>query len=399
MTIGTVRRPVAWAALLAALLPAGACSVADNLSADEMLAEIDGIVRVDAVAGERRLYYVDRAPVSAWYQRLFLTVPIRAPLRWLFGASHEASIENPAAHVRELLRELPDETGGDLAACVMTAVRCGWIAELEASAQSRIVAVDGLAAMAQQLALPLFGGALDRFGLPPDPARVALARAGVQGGRPENRRAGAWQGEQARAYREALGVLTAAPLDDWAARLVLVEELLTLHELEPEADLRPITAAAVRAALQHLIEGVLLRQVQSRAPEYVETRLCALEQVRRLGGPAAVPLLLAVMAASPERLARGEPRFDPDPLIQLRLIRFCGQLSGELALRAVRLPGRADWEAIAPADFLATTILTEQAYYSKLRTPALVALTWSLRRPRLDPDPTWVREWREGRAR
>jgi hypothetical protein len=42
--------------------------------------------------------------------------------------------------------------------------------------------------------------------------------------------------------------------------------------------------------------------------------------------------------------------------------------------------------------------LNEQAYYSKLRTPALVALTWSLGQPRLDPDPEWVRRWREGRG-
>jgi hypothetical protein len=36
-------------------------------------------------------------------------------------------------------------------------------------------------------------------------------------------------------------------------------------------------------------------------------------------------------------------------------------------------------------------------YYSKLRTPALVALTWSLRRPRFDPDPGWVSAWRQQR--
>jgi hypothetical protein len=40
--------------------------------------------------------------------------------------------------------------------------------------------------------------------------------------------------------------------------------------------------------------------------------------------------------------------------------------------------------------------LNQQAYYSKLRTPALVALTWSLQRPHLDPDPAWVGQWLDG---
>jgi hypothetical protein len=48
---------------------------------------------------------------------------------------------------------------------------------------------------------------------------------------------------------------------------------------------------------------------------------------------------------------------------------------------------------VAPVDFLAQTILTEQAYYSKLRTPAMAALSLALGRPSLDPDPTWVRDW------
>jgi hypothetical protein len=107
--------------------------------------------------------------------------------------------------------------------------------------------------------------------------------------------------------------------------------------------------------------------------------------------------MLAVMAASPAQRARNEPRFDPDPLVQLRLIHYCGQLQGELATTEVTLPGRKEWDSVAPVDFLANTVLTEQMYYSKLRTPALVALTWSLRRPRFDPDPGWVSAWRQQR--
>jgi hypothetical protein len=70
-------------------------------------------------------------------------------------------------------------------------------------------------------------------------------------------------------------------------------------------------------------------------------------------------------------------------------------LRGDLATASVRLPGRADWEAQSAQDFLVTTILNERSYDSKLRGPALVALTWSLQRDRVDPDLRWVELWRE----
>ena len=164
---------------------------------------------------------------------------------------------------------------------------------------------------------------------------------------------------------------------------------------EPVAEVRAIARDAVRAALRHMIEGLLLEIVQGRGRDTVDLRLCTMEQIRRLGGPRVVPLLLAVMARSPAEQARQEVSYDPD--VQLRLIQYCGQLRGELADTVVQLPGRLGYEVASPRDFLAITILNEKDLYSKLRTPALVALTWSLQRPRLDPDPAWVRQWREQR--
>ena len=63
----------------------------------------------------------------------------------------------------------------------------------------------------------------------------------------------------------------------------------------------------------------------------------------------------------------------------------------------MRLPGRLDWEATSAAEFLAQTILSETAYYSELRAPAIVALTWCLGRPTIDLDPAWVRAWFDNR--
>ena len=110
-----------------------------------------------------------------------------------------------------------------------------------------------------------------------------------------------------------------------------------------------------------------------------------------------MPLLLAAMAASPAEQQAGAPAFDPDTLVMLRLIHYCGQLGPELRGSVVRLPGRQDWEATSPVEFLARTILSQRAYYSQLRTPAIVALTWCLGRDALDPDPAWVRAWLDGR--
>lgn len=398
MSAPTQRRRAGLALACAGLVEFAGCSVADNLSAGEILEELDAIVRIEGTGDDRRIDYLERVEVSAWYMRAFLLVPLRGALGWTFGRRQQVTLDHPSAHVRGLLRELPDETAGDLATCAYAASRFGWLAELDRNPETRVLGLDGLAAISGQLALEPFAGSFDDLMLPPDPQQLALARAGVQAARPEARAGREWSDASLQPYGEALAALTARPLEGWAERLLLIEDLNALYAAETDRRAQPWIAAALRAALRHGVAGVLLRAVQSRDPRLAEVRLCAMEQVRRLGGPRIVPLLLAVMAASPAQLARGESRFDPDPLVQLRLIHYCGQLGRELAETTVRLPGRADWEATSPADFLANTVLSEQDYYSRLRTPALVALAWCLRRQRIDPDPEWVREWREQRG-
>ncbi|MBL8754671.1 MAG: hypothetical protein JNK15_15310 [Planctomycetes bacterium] len=380
-------------AVLGGALLAG-CTVADNLSAPVMLAEVDRIVRVEGTGPGRTLHYEPRAVVSRWYIRAFATQPIRPVLGLLFGRTSEQELANPRAHVRELLRELPDETHADTLLCAQAAVRLGWIAELESNTESRLCAIDGLCRMAEQLEVPLFTD-LARFGEPIDGDRWNQARAGLAAGAPDVRTAEFGEAGRA-AYAEALRLAASAPLGDGASRLLLLEELTRLLALEPNAELREVASGAMRSALRHTLEGALVRLVQGRAAEDVDLRLCAMEQIRRHGGPATVPLLLAVMAATPAQVARGEPLYDTDPLVQLRLIQYCGQLRGELAMATTRLPGRSGEVLLSPAQFLATLILNQQAYYSKLRTPALVALTWSLQRPGLDPDPAWVAKWLDG---
>lgn len=391
------RRLVAPLGVAALALSGGACSVADNLSADEILTEVDAIVDVEGSGRDLELKYRDRAEVSTWYMRMFLLQPLRLPLGFVFGRTGEASLEHPVRHVRELLAELPDEVGGDLLLGANAMIWMGWIAQLERNAHSRLIALDGMAAVARALELPLFAGDPTRFGAPDEPDALAAARASVQMARPDTRPAALRDEAALRPYAEGLARLTAAPLRHGVERLGLLEEIAGLYVAEDVRAIRPAVAAALRAALVHALEGMLAEIVADRDPDRVDLRLCAMGHVRALGGPRTVPLLLALMVASEADIARGAPRFDAHHLVQLRLIQYCGQLRGALADTAVRLQGRQGYPLLTPVEFLAITILNERDLYPKLRTPALMALTWSLQRPRLDPDPAWVREWRDQR--
>ncbi len=299
--------------------------------------------------------------------------------------------------MRELLRELPDEAGRDLAAYAATSSRFAWLASLDRNPETRVLAIDGLADVCRQLTIAPFGGPIAELDLSADPAVLARAQAAVQVARPETR-GDTWSDELLGPYRDALATLTERPLGGWVQRTLLVEDLTALYLVESEARARPWVADALRRAIGHCVRGVLLDTIRGRDRRLAEVRLCAMEQVRRLGGPRTVALMLAVMAASPEERAAGLPPFDPDALVQLRLIHYCGQLDAEAAQQAVRLPGQEAWQTTSPAEFLARTVLSETGYYSKLRTPALVALAWCLRRPSVDPDPGWVREWLESRG-
>ena len=389
-----MRRVVRGCVVSVALALLGSCSVAEGLSRDEILEEIQAIVHVEAGAGRQQLSYADEAVVLHDYMRMVALGPLRWPLGWAFGWRGVRRLPSSAYHVRELLRELPHQTRGGwfdgpaLVPCATGAAWCAWFAMLDPSAATRIVALDGLSRISEQLGLASFEGSFAEIMQAMDPAAAADARRRVQ--------AALDDGDQ-EALARALADWTALPLGVVSERVLLVEELTaTLADLGAAPE-RPLVEAALRAALAHCVRGVLLDSIDGRARELAEVRLCGMEQVRRLGGARTVPLMLAVMAASPTERANGVPHYDPDTLVQLRLIHYCGQLSEAQAAEVVRVPGRQEWEATTAAEFLARTILRERDYYSKLRVPALVALTWCLGRPRVDPDPAWVREWLGGR--
>lgn len=374
------------------------CTAADNLNYTEITTELDGIATFVGTGPSRQVQYAERAPVAAWYMRSPLTWPLRWPLGFLFGARHEGELDNAAGHVRELLVELPDEAAGDLVACSDAFVRLAMFAEVDPGVATQITAMACLSQLAVRLQLPMFAGAMESFGLQADPTRLAAARAAIRLGRPEQRPTQDWDAARAANYREALATLVERPLPGWIDRLALVGELATLWQLETDAELRVHLGTVLRTATAQALELLLLRKVQGQQPELADVRLSAMQAIRSLGGPRTVPLLLAFMAAPANEVRAGSTRrFDPDSLVQLRLIHLCGQLRGELALQALHLPNRDAWEPIAPAEFLAMTVLNEQDYFSTLRIPAMAALALSLGLPRITYEVDWVAQWLKDR--
>jgi hypothetical protein len=370
------------------------CSVADMLSSNEIIEELDEIVKIEHTGDVDRIVYMEQAKVSKWYMHNSLLGPIRTPLGWTFGRRAVITLENPGQHVRDLLAALPDQTNANIVMCGAAASRFCWLAILDLNPETQVLAVDGLADVCRQLDINPFEGDFNESLIPLDAGKEETARAGLRlFAPPENGRRRA--DEDLTSYQIALEQISSGPLGRTDEMFRLIDDLSALYAVEPAKEPRKWIAEALKKAISYSTYAVLLGTIKSRSRRLAELRLCAMEQIRRLGGARTVPLLLAIMTASPQELAAGLSSFTRDSLVQLRLIHYCGQLKGELANTMVRLPGREQWASPTPNQFLARTILNERAYYSKVRTPAIVALTWSLGRPRVDPDPAWVRKWLE----
>lgn len=387
--------------LLGGLLLAGlgGCTAADNLSYDDLVYELDAIVAVEGADEQRAIVYRDHAATSNWYMRQFWLGPLRWPLGWTFGKRSSGELKSPVRHVRELLVELPDEAGGDRQANVQLGLRVAWLAAFDQNSANRVIALDVLAEVAQRLALPVLPAPAEALLVPLEAATAAAAQATLAQHAAGLRGETVLAADERAASLQALQVVVAAPLSGLAPRLQLAQQLALLQYEAVDAELAAAADAALQAALTHVVRGVLIDLCRSRAADLSEVRLCAIEHFRRLGGPASVPLLVALTTATPEQIRRGEDRFEPDPLVRLRLLSYAGQLRGELAQQQVLLPGVEAWATLSPAEFLAQTILNEQSYYSRLRVPALKTLSLSLERPTFDYDVAWVRAWLEERSR
>jgi len=379
------------------LLALSACSVA-NLSYAEVQRDLDAIVFVAEPEDEPQLAYRDEAQLAPWYARSWLLLPVKWLLLSLFTETVDTTLENPSGAVRELAAELAPKAGRNLVHTVRSTQRLVRIAELDPSALNRMVALDGLALSAAAHGFDLTDG-LQRGQewLQPDPELTDWID-GFAELRPAARPAGTkLTAEQAARYHVVLSGLTVRPLSNWQSRLALRAELTQALAQEHDPELRRLTTNRLRRALAHAIQATVVAALVGQDPDWVDVRLRALELLHRAGGADTVPLLLALMSSSAERIAAGDPPFDPDLFVQRRLIHICGQLNRERAGRSLLLPGDQEWQRVSPLDFLARIVLDDGAFLSPLALPAREALARCLGRQRLeladDQGEDWVRSW------
>lgn len=382
------------------LLAAGGCSVA-HLSYAEIERDLDAIVLAEGQNEEQRLVYRYEVQQASWYARAWLLLPLKQLLLMAFGSVADVELENPSGRVRELLTVLAPKAEDDLLRGASAAHRLVRIAELDPSPLNRIVALDGLAVLADAHGFDLAAG-LARGFAPLRPAEELSAWVLDFNRLHPGRRtpAGApLEGQSADRYRGVLRALCAEPLPTWWDRMSLVGGLSTAWQHEQSPELRVLTLECLRRALRHAIQWTIVTALLGQERRWVDVRLRALEIVHRAGGPDSVPLLLALMANSPERIAANEPQFDPHPLVQLRLIHLCGQLDRERAVRRVQLPGREHWQPVAPVEFLARIALDRNTFRAPLALPARAALAYSLGRRSIglleDEEEDWVWSWYE----
>jgi hypothetical protein len=382
---GAPRGGARWILPLLGLLAVPACSIS-NLSVPMALRDLDAAVEVRGVGVDQSVSYRTEVVATAGIARWWLLKPIRPVLLWIFGERVPRTVENPSEYVRDLLTVLGDKATSDPLLCAELVQRFVRIAMLDPSALNRIVAIDGLARIAELRGVELLGTvAQDGVVLAaPERGEEWLERFAAL--RPAARQpiGSALDEEQRAAYVSAMAGLVERPLPHWSQRLALAVDLAHAVRDERQTDLRVAAGAALAKAVEHAVRWAVLESLAGRDPEWVEVRVRALEALRSSGGPDSMPLLLALLAASPEAIAAGTPQFEEAEPMRLRLIRLCGQLDEARALRSVSLPMRGSWERVAPAEFLARTALVGDPYSSAFALPAREALAVCLNRTTSD---------------
>lgn len=375
-------------AATAALLLGVACSV-HNLSYPQVAQDIDCAVEVEGAGDEERLVYRTEVEATWGIARWSLMKPFRWLLFAIFGERVERELENPSAYVRELAGVLAPKAGDDLLLCAGATQRLARIAELDPAPINRIVALTGLSQIAAARGISLTEGLVE---LGPRPALLERAtgwRDDFARLRPSARApiGGPLDPVDAKTYLDAISGLCARPLPSWRQRLALLSDLenATVDERQPQL-LAP-TTDAFAVALGHAIRNCVVEAATGRNRELLEVRICALELLHRSAGPDSVPLLLALVAASPEQIQEGEPQFEENDALRLRLVHMCGQLDEARALRSMRIAGREDWQEVAPAEYLARLALDGDPFLSSTALPAREALAFCLQWRDSNPDP------------
>ncbi len=386
--------------LVAGSLSISACSVS-NLNYRMVIQDLDAAVVVEGEGAEERLVYRDTVDATWGIARWSLLVPFRWALFALFGERVTRELENPSQYVRELSGQLAPKSGRRVDRACASIQRLVRIAELDPSPLNRITALAGIAAIAAQQEVVLTDGLEENGPKPPLATDAPRWRDEFARLRPAAREPVGSQLSDAdeATYRAAIAGLVGTPLPEWRQRLALLADLENAAEEEGDRELRAETVQALRLALGHAMRATAVQASLGRDRELLEVRIRALELLHRSAGPDSVPLLLALLAASPKQIEAGEPQFEDNDSMRLRLVHMCGQLDEARALRSVRIRGREAWQEVTPAEFLARLALDGDPYFSPTALPAREALAFCLLRRSAVPAPDaeggadWVAEW------
>lgn len=297
----------------------------------------------------------------------------------------KTKISNPSTFARDRMLCFAEEAVGDMHRTALAVARLSWVLDGDRHALNQITAVRGLHVLARSLNL--------------DPLAVDLGPVPEQS---EEAIAAAWQPNvetlrvcvtQIAADRRLSPSLLAACIDalqrardlvppgprDRRAQVLLFNYLA--HRAA-ERELRTQATAALEIALQRTASDSLRRALfEPRSPAVRDTavRVCC-----GLGDERAVARILRSVA-TPRVGGRGLlARTDLDRTVRLTLVRLCGQLPPEVALRAE--PGGP-----APVEFL-YDVVSDPGADRALNVAALEALACCLGRP-LSLERDWADAW------
>lgn len=376
------------------------CSV-NNLSYPQVLQDIDCALEVDGQGEDQRLVYRTEVEATWGIARWSLMVPFRWFLFPLFGERVERKLDNPSAYVRELVEVMAPKAGADPLRCSAATQRLVRIAELDPAPINRITALNGLAQIARARGRTLTDGVAQLGARPPILEQATQWQVDFARLRPAARASvgGPLGPVEEAAYRDALMGLSSRPLPSWRQRLGWLADLENALFEERQEGLREQTRSAWNAALDHAAQRTVVEASMGRNRELSEVRICSMELLHRSGGADCVPLLLALVAASPEQIQSGEPQFEDSDALRLRLVHMCGQLDQARAMQSIRIHGRENWQEVTPAEYLGRLSLEGDPFLSATALPAREALAFCLGRRDASPDPgsaaaeDWVAAW------
>ena len=351
---------------LSCLILAGACT-----SYDTVLGEFDAVSRRGEMDGSRG--------------------SVQTPGNSESGSSVYRSLEgmddaNPSAFARERMETLASQAAGDLERSSQVILRLLWVAEVDRSALNQKVALQKMARLMEHLGLRVV---LPDIGRPATVEEAERRLVELVARREQPLR------EPERQQRlEALDWFNRVPLPDPPRRRRLIDELNREYRDAPDEQLRSAAETALKSALEHAVHRMFAISLQRDAPFAEEVRRATMQEIHRLGGPDSVAYLLALTQRPPDPLRPGMPGYDPSPFVLLDMVRLCGQLDPERAVRGFR-------GGPAPVEFL-YELISSPITPRRLRLLALESLALSLRKPvsfETDWADDWFREWNEERIR